>query len=47
MWTMGTQWTLNLQNVLNRLPPWNSTGFYSRFSDPRMRYVQLSVKKAL
>ena len=46
-WTMGTQWTLNVQNVLDRLPPWNSAGFYSRFSDPRMRFVQLTVRKTL
>lgn len=43
----GTQWTLSVQNVLNRMPPWNSSGFYSRYSDPRMRYVSLQVKKLL
>lgn len=43
----GTQWTLSVQNVFDRLPPWNSSGFYSRFSDPRMRYVSLQVRKSL
>jgi hypothetical protein len=28
------------------MPPWFSTGFYSRFSDPRMRYVSFQVKKS-
>jgi outer membrane receptor protein involved in Fe transport len=46
-WTMGTQWTLNVQNIFDRMPPWNSSGLYSRYSDPRMRYVSLSVKKSL
>ena len=43
----GTQWTLTVQNVLNRMPPWNSSGFYSRYSDPRMRYLSLQIKKSL
>ncbi|MBL9218077.1 MAG: TonB-dependent receptor plug domain-containing protein [Opitutaceae bacterium] len=43
----GTQWTLNVANVFNRMPPWNSSGFYSRYSDPRMRYISLQVKKSL
>lgn len=43
----GTQWTLNVANVLNRMPPWNSTGLYSRYSDPRMRYISLQLKKSL
>ncbi|MSU24355.1 MAG: hypothetical protein EXS32_11095 [Opitutus sp.] len=43
----GTQWTLNVLNVANQLPPWFSTGFYSRFSDPRMRYVSLQMRKTL
>ncbi len=46
-WITGTQWTLNVQNFTNRIPPWNSSGLYSRYSDPRMRYVALSVKKSL
>lgn len=46
-WITGTQWTLNVQNITNRIPPWNSSGLYSRYSDPRMRYVSLSVKKSL
>ncbi len=43
----GTQWSVNVQNVFNRLPPWNSAGFYSRYSDPRMRYITLQIKKSL
>jgi len=43
----GTHWILNVQNILNRMPPWNSSGFYSRYSDPRMRYVSLQIKKSL
>jgi iron complex outermembrane recepter protein len=43
----GTDWTIGALNVFNRMPPWFSTGFYSRFSDPRMRYVYLQVKKTL
>ncbi len=46
-WFSGTQWTLNAQNIFNRLPPWNSTGFYSRYADPRMRYLSLQVRKNL
>jgi iron complex outermembrane recepter protein len=43
----GTNWTVGAINVLNRMPPWFSSGFYSRYSDPRMRYVYLEVKKSL
>jgi iron complex outermembrane receptor protein len=43
----GTDWTIGALNVFNKMPPWFSTGFYSRFSDPRMRYVYLQVKKSL
>lgn len=43
----GTDWTVGAINVLNRMPPWYSVGFYSRYSDPRMRYVYLQVKKSL
>ena len=46
-WLNGTQWTLGLMNVFDRLPPWHSTGYYSRFSDPRGRYVYLQTKKSL
>jgi len=45
-WLRGTQWTLGALNVLDRMPPWHSNGFYSRFSDPRMRYVYLQTKKS-
>lgn len=43
----GTDWTVGAINVFNRTPPWYSVGFYSRYSDPRMRYVYLQVKKSL
>lgn len=46
-WFTGTQWTLNVQNVFDKLPPWNSAGLYSRYSDPRMRYVSVAVRKNL
>jgi outer membrane receptor protein involved in Fe transport len=43
----GTDWSIGALNVFNKMPPWFSTGFYSRYSDPRMRYVYLQVKKSL
>lgn len=46
-WVAGTQWTVGVLNVFNRMPPWYSSGFYSRYSDPRMRYVSLTIKKSL
>jgi iron complex outermembrane recepter protein len=46
-WLTGTDWTVGALNVFNQMPPWFSTGFYSRYSDPRMRYVYLQVKKSL
>ncbi|MBI2513955.1 MAG: TonB-dependent receptor [Opitutae bacterium] len=43
----GTAWRLVVNNAFNRMPPWYSSGYYSRFSDPRMRYISLEVKKTL
>ncbi len=43
----GTDWSIGALNVFNEMPPWFSTGFYSRFSDPRMRYVYFQIKKSL
>ncbi|MBA4136725.1 MAG: hypothetical protein C0518_05355 [Opitutus sp.] len=46
-WINGTAWKIGVNNVFNRMPPWYSSGYYSRFSDPRMRYVYFEVKKTL
>ncbi len=46
-WLNGTQWSVGAINVLDRLPPWHSTGYYSRFSDPRMRFVYVQIRKSL
>ena len=46
----GTKWTLNIRNLLDDDPPFRSEatgGFYSRFDDPRGRFVSLEVKKSL
>ncbi len=48
-WASGTEWRLGILNVLDREPPFysDSTGFYSRYDDPRQQFVYLQVKKAL
>jgi outer membrane receptor protein involved in Fe transport len=48
-WLGGTQWTLGIQNVLNKEPAYRTDrfGFYSRYEDPRQRYVSLQIKKSL
>lgn len=48
-WFNGTQWTLGCENILNREPAYRTDryGFYSRYEDPRMRYVYLQIKKSL
>lgn len=45
----GTKWTIGAHNVLNKEPEFRTDrfGFYSRYEDPRMRYVYLEVKKSL
>ncbi len=48
-WFNGTQWTLGCENILNREPAYRTDryGFYSRYENPRQRYVYLQVKKSL
>jgi iron complex outermembrane recepter protein len=45
----STQFSVGALNVLDREPPMftDSTGFYSRYNDPRQRFVYLEVKKSL
>lgn len=40
-WLMDATWTVGVRNVFDREPPYRSDGtsFYSRFDDPRMRFV--------
>jgi len=48
-WVGGTQWTLGIENVLNKEPEFRTDrfGFYSRYENPRQRYVYLQIKKSL
>jgi iron complex outermembrane receptor protein len=48
-WVSGTQWTLGIENVLNKEPEFRTDrfGFYSRYENPRQRYVSFSIKKSL
>jgi iron complex outermembrane receptor protein len=43
----GMQWTLGCLNVLDKNPPYvtDLTSFYSRYEDPRQRFIYLNVKK--
>lgn len=45
-WLAGTTWTLGVRNVFDTEPPYRSDGtsFYSRFDDPRMRFVYLRAQ---
>ncbi|MBL9203811.1 MAG: TonB-dependent receptor plug domain-containing protein [Opitutaceae bacterium] len=45
----ATEFRLGVLNVLDRDPPLftDSTGLYSRYNDPRQRFVYLQVKKTL
>ncbi|WP_438480340.1 TonB-dependent receptor [Oleiharenicola lentus] len=45
----STQWTVGARNVLNKEPSFRSDsyGYYSRYEDPRQRYVYVQVKKSL
>ncbi len=50
----GTQWTLGVNNVFDRDPPFvlnpgnqGSPSYYSLFDDPRGRYVYVRIKKTL
>ncbi|MBA4136972.1 MAG: hypothetical protein C0518_06620 [Opitutus sp.] len=48
-WFDDTKWTLSVRNVLNKEPSFRTDVYspYSRFEDPRQRYITLSVKKSL
>lgn len=48
-WVSGTKLTLGCLNVFDREPPMVSDGtsFYSRYADPRQRYVYLQIKKSM
>lgn len=48
-WFDDTKWTLGVRNILNKEPSFRTDVYspYSRFEDPRQRYVTLSVKKSL
>ena len=47
-WLGGTKWTVNIRNLVDRDPRFRSdpgAGFYSRYEDPRGRFVTLTVAK--
>jgi outer membrane receptor protein involved in Fe transport len=48
-WLDSTKWTLSVRNVFNKEPAFRTDVYspYSRFEDPRQRYVTLAVKKSL
>jgi outer membrane receptor protein involved in Fe transport len=45
-WLADTTWTLGVRNLLDTEPPYRSDGtsFYSRFDDPRMRFLYLRAQ---
>jgi outer membrane receptor protein involved in Fe transport len=45
-WFSDTSWTLGVRNVFDREPAYRSDGtsFYSRFDDPRMRFVYVRAQ---
>lgn len=45
-WLSGTTWMLGVRNIFDRAPPHRSDGtsFYSRFDDPRMRFIYARVQ---
>ncbi len=48
-WFDSTKWTLSVRNVFNKEPAFRTDVYspYSRFEDPRQRYITLAVKKHL
>jgi len=48
-WLSDTQWTLSVRNVFNKEPAFRTDiySYYSRYEDPRQRYVTLQIKKSL
>lgn len=45
-WLSDSTWTLGVRNVFDTAPPYRSDGtsFYSRFEDPRMRFVYVRTQ---
>jgi iron complex outermembrane recepter protein len=45
-WLAGTTWTLGVRNLFDRAPPYRSDGtaFYSRFDDPRLRFIYVRAQ---
>lgn len=48
-WLNATQWTLGCENLFNKEPEYRTDryGFYSRYENPRQRFVSLQVRKSL
>lgn len=48
-WFNDTKWTISVRNLLNKEPAFRTDvySYYSRYEDPRQRYVTLQVKKSL
>ncbi len=48
-WLNDTKWTLGVRNVFDKEPAFRTDiySYYSRYEDPRQRYVTLSVRKSL
>jgi hypothetical protein len=44
----GTQWTLGCENLLNKEPAYRTDrfGFYSRYENPRQRFLSLQARKS-
>ena len=47
-WLADTQWTVSVRNVFNKEPAFRTDifSYYSRYEDPRQRYVTLQIKKS-
>lgn len=45
-WLAGSTWTLGVRNLFDTAPPYRSDGtsYYSRFEDPRMRFVYVRTQ---
>lgn len=48
-WVSDSKWTISVRNVLNKEPAFRTDvySYYSRYEDPRQRYVTFQVKKSL
>ena len=47
-WFNDTKWTLGVRNVLDKVPAFRTDiySYYSRYEDPRQRFVTIQVKKS-